>query len=250
MGFNIKVGEKIDIVPGSSLKIIQNRNMFSYGIDAILLSSIVKVNKNDNVIDLGTGSGIIPLFLCSRHEFKKIYGVEIQYEVADMARRSVLLNGLDERIEIIHMDLKDIPKKFSSGEFNVVTSNPPYMTGCLVNNAENYALSRHEIACSLEDVVKIASFLLKDKGKFYLVHRPSRLVDIFCCLRKYGLEPKTIQFVHPKANRPPNIVLITSMKGGKPELKFKEPLYVYGEDGKYTEEIYKIYGMDVSVLDE
>lgn len=250
MDNNLNMGEKIDIVPGSSLKIIQNRNMFSYGIDAILLSSIVKVSEKHNVMDLGTGSGIIPLFLCSRQNFKKIYGVEIQNDVADMARRSVQLNGLDERIEILNMDLKDIPKKFSSGEFNVVTSNPPYMSGCLLSNTENRAISRHEIACSLEDVVKIASFLLKDKGKFYLVHRPSRLVDIFWYLRKYDLEPKTIQFVHPKANKPPNIVLITSMKDGKPELKFKEPIYVYGEDGKYTEEIYRIYGMDVSVLDE
>ena len=231
MDNNLNMGEKIDIVPGSSLKIIQNRNMFSYGIDAILLSSIVKVSEKHNVMDLGTGSGIIPLFLCSRQNFKKIYGVEIQNDV-------------------LNMDLKDIPKKFSSGEFNVVTSNPPYMSGCLLSNTENRAISRHEIACSLEDVVKIASFLLKDKGKFYLVHRPSRLVDIFWYLRKYDLEPKTIQFVHPKANKPPNIVLITSMKDGKPELKFKEPIYVYGEDGKYTEEIYRIYGMDVSVLDE
>lgn len=252
MKVELKTGERVDIIPGSSFKIIQNRGRFSYGTDAILLSSFANIRKNSKVIDLGTGTGIIPLFLCSRHEINKVYGIEIQEEVADIAKRSVCLNGLEDVIEILHMDLKNLQNIFGSGEFQVVTSNPPYMPGGggIVNMEDNFALSRHEIACSLEDVVRVASYLLGEGGKFFLVHRPSRLVDIFWLLRKYRLEPKSIRLVHPKIGKAPNMVLLMSTKGGKQELKFQEPLYVYGEDGNYTDEIYKLYGMDVENKDE
>ncbi|WP_077369406.1 tRNA1(Val) (adenine(37)-N6)-methyltransferase [Anaerosalibacter sp. Marseille-P3206] len=247
MNIELKEGEKIDIIPGSTFKIIQNRGRFSYGTDAILLSSFAKFKKNSKIIDLGTGTGIIPLFLCSRYEISKAYGIEIQEEVAEMANRSIKLNRLEEKVKILNMDLKDLPSIFEAGEFHVVTSNPPYMVGGggLVNKDDNFKISRHEIACSLEDVVRIASYLLREGGKFFLVHRPSRLADIIWLLRKYRLEPKSIRFVHPKMGKAPNILLLMSMKGGKQELKFQDPLYVYGEDGKYTDEIYKLYGMDV-----
>lgn len=247
MKVELKTGEVVDIIPGSYLKIIQNRERFSYGTDAILLSSFVNIKKNSKIIDLGTGTGIIPLFLYSRHKTSKIYGIEIQDEVANMAKRSISLNDLDEDIEILHMDLKQLPDKFEPGEFQVVTSNPPYIQGGggIVNIKDNFALSRHEIACNLEDIIKIASYLLNGGGKFYLVHRPSRLVDIFCLLREYRLEPKTIRLVYPKKGKAPNMVLIMSTKGGRTELKFENPLYVYGEDGNYTDEVYKLYGMDV-----
>ncbi|SHH76681.1 tRNA1(Val) (adenine(37)-N6)-methyltransferase [Sporanaerobacter acetigenes] len=243
----LRDGEKIDIIPGSNYKIIQNRGKFSYGTDAILLSNFSKIKIDSTGLDLGTGTGIIPLFLCSRYSPKKVYGIEIQEEVADMASRSVKMNNLGEQIEILNMDLKNLPEIFKSGQFQFVTSNPPYMKGGggIVNERDNFAISRHEIACSLEDIVRTASYLLCQGGKFFMVHRPHRLVDIIWLLRKYNLEPKSIQFVHPKYDEKPNILLIMSMKGGKSELKFQKPLYVYNHDGTYTDEIYKIYGMDV-----
>lgn len=246
MELEIKKDERIDIIPGSDLKIIQNRKKFSYGMDAVLLSGFSSMKKEDRVVDLGTGTGIIPLLLQSRYKPRKIYGVEFQEEVANMAARSVHLNNLDEKIEILNMDLKNIPQVFNSNQFDVVTSNPPYMNkgGGIINSEYNFAISRHEIACTLEDIIEISSFLLKNGGKFFLVHRPHRLVDIVYLLRKYNIEPKEIQFVHPKVEEKPNLLLLKCRKGGKPELKFREPLYVYNEDNTYTDEIYKIYGID------
>ena len=239
--------ERIDIIPGSNLKIIQNKDRFSYGTDAIFLSNFTKAKGK--VIDLGTGTGIIPLMLYSRYNVDKIYGIEIQKEVADLAKRSIELNQLDEKIEIINMDLKDIQDKFQRGTFDVVTSNPPYMKrgGALINEGENFAISRHEIHCTLEDIIRVSEYLLKPLGKLYLVHRPDRLADIICTLRKYNLEPKYIRFVHPKPYKKPNLLLIECLKGGKPDLKFYDPLIVYNEDGSYTDEIYNIYGIDKEI---
>ncbi|MBU5437055.1 tRNA1(Val) (adenine(37)-N6)-methyltransferase [Tissierella sp. MSJ-40] len=244
MEINLKCGERIDIVPGSNLKIIQNKDRFSYGTDAIFLSNFAKVKGQ--VIDLGTGTGIIPLRLYSKYKVEKIYGIEIQKEVANMAIRSLELNKLSEKIRILNMDLKGLPNEFRKSTFDVVTSNPPYMKAgsALVNSGENFAISRHEITCTLEDIMKVSEYLLKPGGKLYLVHRPDRLVDIVWTARKYNLEPKYMQFVQPKAYKKPNLLLIECSKGGKPDLKFKDPLIVYNEDGSYTEEILRIYGMD------
>jgi tRNA1Val (adenine37-N6)-methyltransferase len=239
--------ERIDIVPGTNYKIIQNKNRFSYGTDAIFLSNFAK--PNGIIMDLGTGTGIIPLRLLDRGKVKLIYGVEIQEEVANLASRSIELNNLQDRIKILHMDLKDLPKYFEKCTFDVITSNPPYMKagGALVNPDENYAISRHEIACNLEDILRITSYLLKPLGKFYMVHRPDRLVDIICLMRQYKLEPKTIRFVQPKICKKPNLLLIEGLKFGKPDLKFHNPLIVYNNDGSYTDEIYEIYGIDKDV---
>lgn len=235
------VDERIDIVPGTKFKIIQDKNSFSYGTDAIFISDFAKAKGL--VIDLGTGSGIIPLRLIEKKKVKKIYGIEIQKEVFDRAKRSIKLNGLEERIEILNMDLKKIDEKFPKAHFDTVVSNPPYLKagGAVINKRENFAISRHEISCNLEDIIKTSGYLLKPQGKLFLVHRPDRLTDIFMNLRKYGIEPKRIRFVYPKPERPPNLVLIEGVKGGRADLKFLKPLIVYNKDSTYTEEIYKIY---------
>lgn len=238
----IKPNERIDIVPGSNLKIIQNKDKFSYGTDAIFLSHFAK--SKGKVMDLGTGTGIIPLRIYARDKVDIIYGIELQDEVAEMAKRSIELNNLEDKIKILNMDLKELPTKFGKNTIDTITSNPPYMKsgGALVNPEENFAISRHEIACTLEDIIKVTEYLLKPLGKFYMVHRPDRLVDIIYLLRKYKIEPKYIRFVQPKISKKLNLILIEAVKTGKPDLKFYDPLIVYNEDGTYTDEIYKIYG--------
>lgn len=233
--------ERIDIVPGTNYKIIQNKKRFSYGTDAIFLSHFVK--PRGRIIDLGSGTGIIPLRMIDKGNVEEIYGVEIQKEVAEMAKRSVDLNELQDRIKILHMDLKELPERFPKASFDCVTSNPPYMKtgGAIINLDGNFAVSRHEINCNLEDIIRMAQYLLKPQGKFYMVHRPDRLVDILCTMREYKIEPKYIRFVQAKVDKKPNLLLIEGLKGGKAELKFHEPLIVYNEDGSYTEEIYRIY---------
>lgn len=236
--------EHTDIVPGTDYKIIQNKKSFSYGTDAIFLSSFAK--PKGLVMDIGTGTAIIPLRMVVSENIEMIYGVEIQEEVADLAKKSVELNKLNDKIKILHMDLKNLPNKFEKSTFDVITSNPPYMKkgGALVNPDENFAISRHEIACNFEDIIKVTSYLLKQLGKFYLVHRPDRLVDIIYTMRQYNIEPKHIRFVQPKVSKKPNLILIEGVKCGKPDLKFFDPLIVYNEDGSYTDEIYEIYGIN------
>lgn len=235
--------ERIDIVPGTNYKIIQNKRRFSYGTDAIFLSHFTK--PRGRIMDLGTGTGIIPLRLISKAGVEEVYGVEIQEEVAIMAKKSIELNGLEEKIKILHMDIKELPMAFPKASFDCVTSNPPYMKsgGALINPVENFAISRHEIYCNLEDIIRTADYLLKPQGKFFMVHRPDRLVDILCTMREYKIEPKLIRFVQPKIGKKPNLLLIEGLKGGKSDLKFQEPLIVYQDDATYTDEIYEIYGM-------
>jgi tRNA1Val (adenine37-N6)-methyltransferase len=241
----LKENERIDIVPGSEFKIIQNREKFSYGTDAIFLSHFAKVKGT--VVDLGTGTGIIPLRLLAKGNVDMVYGVEIQDEVAEMAKRSIELNNLEDKIRILNLDLKQL--EFGKDTIDVVTTNPPYMKlgGAIINSEENFAISRHEIACTLEDIISVSEYLLKPLGKFYMVHRPDRLVDIMYLLRKYNIEPKYIRFVQPKINKKPNLILIEGIKFGKPDLKFYDPLIVYNEDGSYTDEIYDIYGRDKEI---
>nr|WP_300004741.1 tRNA1(Val) (adenine(37)-N6)-methyltransferase [Tissierella sp.] len=233
--------ERVDIVPGTDFKIVQDKTCFSYGTDAIFLSDFAK--PKGIVLDLGTGSGIIPLRIAGNPKVKKIYGIEIQEDVAERARRSVELNGLEERIEILNMDLKDLDDKFLKCEIDTVISNPPYLKegAAVVNEKENFAVSRHEIACNLEDIISVSEYLLRPLGRLFLVHRPDRLTDILSLLREYKLEPKWIRFVYPKQGKAPNLVMIEAVKDGNKELRFYEPLIVYKEDGSYTEEIYKIY---------
>lgn len=243
---SLKENERIDDLQCKGLKIIQNPNGFCFGVDAVLLSNFCEIKRGAKVVDLGTGTGIIPILIAGKSNANKIYGIEVQRQVADMANRSVKLNSLQNKIEIINEDLKNIQGLIEINSIDVVVSNPPYMNqnGGLKNPEDLKAISRHEIKCTLEDVVKVASRLLKHNGHFYLVHRPHRLVDIMCLCRQYKLEPKKLMFVHPNKNKKPNLLLVKCIKAAKPELKLLDPLYVYNEDGSYTDEIYKIYSKE------
>lgn len=235
---------RIDIVPGTEYKIYQNKEKFSYGIDAIILSNFAKAKGI--IVDLGTGTGIIPLRIVDNQNIEKIYGVEIQKDVADLAKKSIELNQLEDRIEILNIDIKDLADKFPKASIDTIISNPPYMKNgsALINPQENFAISRHEIACTFEDIISVSNYLLKPLGKFFLVHRPDRLVDILYTMRQYNIEAKYIRFVQAKLEKKPNLILIEGVKDGKANLKFHDPLIVYKEDGSYVDEIYQIYGMN------
>ena len=237
-------GERIDDLQRNQYRIIQNEAKFCFGMDAVLLSGYTKVKKGETVLDLGTGTGIIPLLLSAKTEASHFTALEIQEESADMARRSVALNGLSEKITIVTGDIKKATQIFGKAVFDVVTSNPPYMNDQhgLKNPDMPKAIARHEVLCSLEDVVREASAVLKPNGRFYMVHRPFRLAEIFEQLKKYKLEPKAMQLVYPYVDKEPNMVLIECLKGGKPMIKIAPPLIVYKEPGVYTQEIYDIYG--------
>lgn len=244
MDINLKEGERLDDLHRNQYKIIQNANKFCFGMDAVLLSGFAKVNTGENALDLGTGTGIIPILLEAKTKGLHFTGLEIQEESADMAKRSVSINHLDEKIDIVLGDIKEASKLFGKASFDVVTSNPPYMNNQhgIVNPGEAKAIARHEILCSLEDVIREASYVLKPQGRFYMVHRPFRLIEIINVLSKYKLEAKRMKFVHPYLDKEPNMVLIECLKGGKSMVKIEKPLIVYKEANVYTEEIYDIYG--------
>lgn len=211
--------------------------------DAVLLSGFANVPAGGSMVDMGTGTGIIPILMAAKTEAAHLTGLEIQEESADMAERSVLLNKLQERVDIVNGDIKNVENIFPRGQMDAVTCNPPYMTAGkgLANPDAPKAIARHEILCTLDDVVSAARYLLKPQGAFYMVHRPLRLVEIFSDMRKYGIEPKRMRLVYPYADKEPNMVLIEGRKGGKPELRVEKPLVIYEEPGKYTKEIYEIY---------
>ena len=247
MKIELKENERIDDLEYKGLKIIQNTKGFCFGIDAVLLSDYAKnIKKEARVLDLGTGTGIISILLCEKTNLSKIIGVEVQKEVADMAKRSVRLNNLENKFEIINDNITNLEKIYERNSFDVIVTNPPYKkenTG-IVNEEKKKLISRHEILAKLEDYIKISNKLLKDKGEFYMVHRPERLVDIIVYMRQYKIEPKEIRFVCSHENEPPKLVLIKGVKNGKPFLKFKENLYIYEKDGNYTEEILKRIGLN------
>ena len=240
----LKENERIDDLEFKNLKIIQNKNGFCFGIDSVLLVNFAKeIKKQSKILDLGTGTGIIPILLSGKVELKKAIGVEIQKDVANMAKRSVSLNNLDDKIEIINENVINIGKLYPKQYFDVVITNPPYKkigTG-IINESEAKIISRHEITANLEDFIKTARDMLKDKGEFFMVHRPERLVDIISLMRKFKIEPKKLRFVCPNKNKEPNMVLIKGIKNAKEFLKIEKNLYVYNEDGNYTDEILKIY---------
>ena len=239
----LKENERIDELHRNNYVIIQDPKKFCFGIDAVLLSDFAKAKDGDIVFDIGTGTGIIPILMSAKTNAKKYFAIDIQKERVDMAKRSVEINNLSNKIEIFHLDVKNVFEKFEKNSVNVVTSNPPYMNigGGIINEYDAKAIARHEIYCNLDDIVKTASMLLKPKGKFYMVHRPNRLCDIICTLRKYKLEPKTIRFVQPYEDREPNMLLIESIKNGGSLLKVLPNLIIYNENRQYTDEINKIY---------
>lgn len=225
-------------------RIIQKRDAFRYGVDAVLLSDFADIKPRHTVVDLGTGTGIIPILIYAKKKPAMITAVEIQKEIAEMAERSIRMNGLEGSIKIECMDLKDAPALLGKAKYDCVVTNPPYVKKeCGINNpSESKAIARFEIMCSLEDVLTAAKELLKPGGKLFMVHRADRLVDIIYEMRNKGIEPKRIRFVHPSIGKRPNLLLIEGARGGNKELKFMDPLYIYDDKGEYTEEIHRIYG--------
>ncbi|MDE6882225.1 MAG: tRNA1(Val) (adenine(37)-N6)-methyltransferase [Lachnospiraceae bacterium] len=240
----LKENERIDDLERNGYRIIQDTHRFCFGMDAVLLSGFARVKDGASVLDLGTGTGIIPILLEAKTGAAHLTGLEIQEDSADMARRSVCLNGLEGKISIITGDIKEAGSLFDAASFDVITCNPPYMTAQhgLLNPEDTKAIARHEILCTLEDVIAQAAGLLKPGGNFFMVHRPFRLAEIIVLLRTYKLEPKRMQLVYPFVNKEPNMVLIEANRGGKPRMTVEKPLIVYREPGIYMEEIYDIYG--------
>lgn len=238
--------ERVDDLHIKGYQIIQSPERFCFGMDAVLLSDFVREKKNGAVLDMGTGTGIIPILLEAKEKGKIFTALEIQEESAKMARRSVQLNDLEEKIEIITGDIKEASKLMKASSFDIVTCNPPYMNHQhgITNPELPKAIARHEILCTLEDVIREASKLVKPAGSFYLIHRPFRLAEIIGTLLKYKLEPKRMRLVYPYIEKEPNMVMIEAVRGGKSMMKVEPPLIVYKEKGKYTEEIYKIYGYE------
>lgn len=243
MTINLKEGERLDDLGRKGYRIIQNPATFCFGIDAVLLTGFAKIKSGAKVLDMGTGTGIIPILLEAKTEAEHLTGLEIQEESADMARRSVSLNDLDTKIDIVNGDIKEASAIFGKGVFDVVTCNPPYMIGehGLTGGNNRKTIARHEVLCTFDDVAREAAAVLKSGGTFYLVHRPFRLVELFLTMSKYHLEPKRMKLVHPFVDKEPNMVLIEAKKGGNSRIAVESPLIVYKEPGVYTDEIYDIY---------
>ena len=241
---NLLPGERIDELQRNGYRIIQNPERFCFGMDAVLLSGFARAKKQERCLDLGCGNGIIPILMEAKTEGKHFTGLEIQPESADMAKRSVALNGLQDRIDIVEGDIKDASKIFGASSFHVVTTNPPYMTAQhgLTNLYEAKTIARHEVLCNLEDIIRESARLLMPGGRFYMVHRPFRLAEIISLMVQYRMEPKRMRLVYPYVDREPNMVLIEGLRGGKSRMTVEKPLIVYKEPGKYTDEIYDVYG--------
>ncbi|HBM79423.1 MAG TPA: SAM-dependent methyltransferase, partial [Clostridiaceae bacterium] len=229
MEIKIKENERIDDLECKGLKIIQAKDGFCFGIDAVLLANFAVVKRGQRIIDLGTGTGVIPILLSGKTEASEIVGIEIQEDMAEMAQRSVMLNGLADKVKIINEDLKNAVNIFGKESFSIVITNPPYkhFGSGIINPFDKLAISRHEIKCTLEDVISVSAMLLKNNGHFYMVHRPERIVDIIYLMRNNKIEPKSIRFVQPYDDKKPNLMLIDGLKNGKPFLKFLDPLIIY-----------------------
>lgn len=238
--------ERLDDLQLGGLKIIQNPKWFCFGADAVLLSDFAAggIRKNSFVMDLCCGNGIIPILLSAKCSASKISGVELMPEVAEMAQRSVQLNSLQDLVDIKRGDLADAPQTFGRGVFDAVTCNPPYREagGGIENPDDILAVARHEIKCSLSGIISSAAQILKSGGKLFMVHRPDRLADVLCLMRENKIEPKRLRFVHPKPSAAANMILIEGARCGRAKLKLEKPLYVYDENGNYTQEINEIYG--------
>ena len=240
----LKENERIDDLERNGYRIIQDTERFCFGMDAVLLSGFARVKDGAAVLDFGTGTGIIPILLEAKTGAAHLTGLEIQEDSADMARRSVRLNGLEDKIDIVTGDIKEAGSLFDAASFDVVTCNPPYMTDKhgLTNPSDAKAIARHEILCTLEDVVAQAAKLLKPGGNLFMVHRPFRLAEIMVLLHTYKLEPKRMQLVYPFVDKEPNMVLVEANRGGRPRMTVEKPLVIYREPGVYMPEIYDIYG--------
>lgn len=244
MTINLKEKERIDELHRNGYQIIQNTDCFCFGMDAVLLSGYAVVKKGECVLDMGTGTGIIPILLEAKTEGQHFTGLEIQPQSVDMAKRSVALNHLEEKITIVEGDIKNASSLFGKSIFDVITCNPPYMNENhgLKNPQLPKAIARHELLCSLEDVVREAACMLRPGGRFYMVHRPRRLIEIISMLSAHKLEVKRLKPVYPTKEKEATMILLEAVRGGNPLLKLEKPVIVYKEPGVYSDEIYEIYG--------
>ncbi len=239
----INEGERLDDLQRDGLMIIQNPSWFCFGMDAVLLSHYASVRKNDRCMDLCCGNGIISLLMSAKEKSAKFYGIELQEEIADLAKRSIIYNKREDNIIIENMDIKEAPKHYEAASFDIVTCNPPYMINNhgLKNKLNHKTIARHEIFCTIDDVINTAKYLLKTGGHFYMIHRPFRLSEIFTKLSLARLEPKNMRLVLPYADKKPNMVLIEAIKDANPRLEVESPLVVYKSENVYTDEIERIY---------
>ena len=244
MEVRLKEMERLDELQRNGYRIIQDPEKFCFGMDAVLLTGFAGAKRGEQLLDLGTGTGIIPLLMEAKYHYSHLTGLEIQAESADMAARSVMLNGLADKIEIVTGDIRAADRIFPSASFDCITCNPPYMIEKhgITNPDGPKAIARHEILCTFEDVAMQTAKLLKPGGHFLLVHRPFRLAEIMATLVRYKLEPKRMQMVYPYVDREPNMVLLEAVRGGKPRMTVEKPLIIFREPGVYTPEICDIYG--------
>ena len=244
MEVRLRESERLDELQRNGYRIIQNPDKFCFGMDAVLLTGFAGVRRGERLLDLGTGTGIIPLLMEAKYRYSSLVGLEIQAESADMAARSVMLNGLSDKIEIVTGDIREADRIFPAASFDCITCNPPYMieNHGITNPDSPKAIARHEILCTFEDVARQTAKLLKPGGHFFLVHRPFRLAEILCVLVQYKLEPKRMQMVYPYVDREPNMVLLEAVRGGKARMTVEKPLIIFREPGVYTPEICDIYG--------
>ena len=236
--------ERLDELHRNGYYIIQDPGRFCFGMDAVLLSGFARVKPGEKALDLGTGTGIIPILLEAKTKGEHFTGLEIQPESADMAARSVAYNHLEEKVDIVTGDIKGASQIFGASSFDVVTTNPPYMIGQhgLVNEGDAKAIARHEILCDLDDILRESARILPPGGRFYMVHRPFRLAEIFSKMVAYRIEPKRMQLVYPFVDKEPNMVLIEGLRDGKSRLTVEKPLIVFEKPGVYTKDITEIYG--------
>ena len=239
-------GETLEDLEREGLKIIQKEKGFRFGVDAVLLSDFAKIRKNDMVMDFCTGTGVLPILLYGKSQAKEIMGIELQDEFAEMAKRSVALNHIEDKVKILQGDIREEKLLKSLPKFNVVTVNPPYKkeNSGIINEKDALTIARHEVSLNLEEVIRGARIVLKDQGRFYMIHRPERLADILTLMRKYRIEPKRLRMVYPNTKKAPTMVLVEGLRDGGEFLKVEAPLYVYNDDGTYSDEIRRIYGDD------
>jgi len=242
---NLKSDERLDDLQINGYEIIQHPGKFCFGMDAVLLANFARVKQKECALDLGTGTGIIPILLTAKTEGMHFTGLEIQEESADMARRSVAHNHLEEKVDIVTGDIKEAAELFGPASFDVITTNPPYMIGHhgIENPSDAKAIARHEVLCDLNDILRESARILKLRGRFYMVHRPFRLAEILSKMIQVGIEPKRMRMVHPFVHKEPNMVLIEGMRGANSRMRVEPPLIVYKEQGVYSEELLSEYAM-------
>ncbi len=242
---NLKSDERLDDLQVNGYEIIQHPGKFCFGMDAVLLSNFAKVKSGERALDLGTGTGIIPILLTAKTEGEQFVGLEIQEESADMAMRSVAHNHLQEKVQIVKGDIKEASAIFGNASFDVITTNPPYMIGQhgIANASDTKAIARHEVLCTLDDILRESAKILRPGGRFYMVHRPFRLAEILSKMVEVKIEPKRMRLVHPYIDKEPNMVLIEGKRGGNSRMTIERPLIVYQDVGVYSDELLGEYGL-------